>query len=140
MPRPRSAKTNTRPDERRAGALNNVERTRIEAVAKADGRTARHVERFGVSRDEILSAVRRGWLAQDIAALPASEVAKLAGVPLCPEIAEAIERIRQAPTLPIRQDTLDQHRRRMGATARAKGETGETAMSGAFKRAKDRAA
>ncbi len=58
--------------------------------------------RLGLSCDEIMAAVRRGWCGNEIEKLMASEVYRLASrPPLDGEMAAAIGRIRAAPILPV---------------------------------------
>ena len=46
------------------------EDARKAAVAKAARWTAEQAERLGYSPDEILAAIRRGWTAEEVEALP----------------------------------------------------------------------
>ncbi len=58
--------------------------------------------RLGLSCDEIMAAVRRGWTGDVIADVPAAEAHVLASrPPLDGEMAAAIGRIRAAPILPV---------------------------------------
>ncbi len=58
--------------------------------------------RLGLSCEEILDAVKRGWTGDVIADLPAAESYVLASrPPLDGEMAAAIGRIRAAPILPV---------------------------------------
>ncbi len=58
--------------------------------------------RLGLSCEEILAAIRRGWCGDVIKHLPAAEAHRLASrPPLDGEMAAAIGRIRAAPILPV---------------------------------------
>ncbi len=58
--------------------------------------------RLGLSCDEIMVAVKRGWTGDVIADIPAAEAHRLASrPPLDGEMAAAIGRIRAAPILPV---------------------------------------
>ena len=63
--------------------------------------TADQAARLDRTPEEILAAVRRGWLPEDIEGVE-SKYHLEDGPPLMAEMVEAIERIRQAPILPPR--------------------------------------
>ena len=121
----------------------DTERARASAQRKSEKWTAEQAERLGVTPEEILAAVRRGWLPEDI--LAATSKYQLEDVPLCAEMREAIEKIKSAPTMPLRsapprRDSGRNSWRReqskpSGAAVGPRGSTGPTAMAEAFKQA-----
>ena len=74
------------------------EDAREAAVAKAARWTAEQAERLGYSPDEILAAIRRGWTAEEVEALPVAQANRIEGPP---RLALA-PKLRDAPILPIR--------------------------------------
>lgn len=86
------------------------EAERTAAVAKASRWTARQAIRLCTSPEEILAAVRRGWL-PELLEQATSRYQLENNPPLCDEIHRTIEIIRQAPILPVRHV----HRRHAGS-------------------------
>ena len=72
------------------------------AVAEAAEWSRHHAERLGCTVEELAAATLRGWFAEDIVALPASEAVKIFGAPIDGELTAGIERIKATPVSPIK--------------------------------------
>ena len=106
------------------------ETARVAAVKKASAWTMRQAARLEVMPKEISAATLRGWLPEDI--LAATSKYQLEGAPLCLEIREAIEKIKNAPILPV----IDTRSRwASGRESWRQDKAKNTAMSEAFRMA-----
>lgn len=72
------------------------------AVAEAEEWTAKQAERLGVSFEDVMPAVKRGWTVWDVKRLSAANTNELPGPPL--HVVNAIRKIKDAPILPLRLD------------------------------------
>ena len=110
---------------------------RESAVDKANAWTAEQATRLGVAPAELLQAITgRGWLPEQIEALPIARVDDLTDVPLCRELADTIARIASAPILPVPMSERAMHALQRSSGHRSE-RKGSTAMETAFARAKD---
>ena len=75
------------------------------AVEAAEAWTAAQAERLGVSVDEVMAGILAGWTAAQVERIGAANAHELAEEPPKPQdLAAGINRIRNAPILPIRLD------------------------------------
>ncbi len=89
-------------EERRRQEIEEEKATLARRATKLQAWFLHQSARLGLSCEEILDAVKRGWTGDVIADLPAAESHVLASrPPLDGEMAAAIGRIRAAPILPV---------------------------------------
>ena len=88
----------------RRGAIMGADQLDMQerAVAKAYRWQDVQAMRLGVTSQEVLDAIGRGWTAEDVENLSASEAARLGSPPSDPYMAAAIKRISSAPVKPFR--------------------------------------
>lgn len=84
------------------------EDARRAAVEKAERWTREQAERLGYETEEILAAIRRGWLPEEVEALAVAEADQLDGPP--PRIRAVAERLRRAPIMPLVRDNASRRR------------------------------